>query len=94
MSPSALIGHHPFIKDDIFKVIGIFAQYCDHHNISYISQSTNNIPWNHYFPARNRINVCILIIEIKYPTTVQQFMEAILSQHLTGKYRRVDVIES
>ena len=40
---------HPFIKDDIFEVnvnfpprgtpVGITTQYCEHHNMSYISQS-------------------------------------------------------
>ena len=48
---------HPFIKDDIVEVslyltprgtpIGIVVQFCEHHNVSYISQSINNNPWNH-----------------------------------------------
>ena len=63
---------HPFIKDDIFEVrvnfpprgthIVIVAQYCEHNNMSYISQSENNIPWNHAFLDINRANVWILII--------------------------------
>ena len=42
------ISYHPFVKDDIFEfnvnlpprvtLIGIVAQYCEHHNMSYISQ--------------------------------------------------------
>ena len=45
---------HPFIKDGIFEVdvnfpqrvtpVSIVRQYCEHNNMSYISQSTNNIP--------------------------------------------------
>ena len=69
------LSDHPFIKDDIFEVgvnfpprgnpIGIVAQYCEHHNMSYISQSKNNIPWNHAFTDRNSTNVWILGISIK-----------------------------
>ena len=50
------LSDHPFIKDDIFEVnvnlpprvttIGIVTKYCEHHNMSYIFQSINNIPWN------------------------------------------------
>ena len=42
------LSYHPFIKDDIFEVninfpprfttIGIVTQYCEHQNMSYISQ--------------------------------------------------------
>ena len=71
---------HYFTKYDIFEVtvslpprdnpIGIVAQYCEHHNMSYISQSTKNISWNHAFTARNSTNLLILSIGIKEPTTV------------------------
>ena len=64
-----------YIKYDIFEVnvnfptggttIGIVAHYCEHHNMSYISQSTNKRPWNHALTDRNRTNVWILIIGIK-----------------------------
>ena len=69
------LSDHMFIKDDIFDVkvifplrgnpIGIVSQYCEHHNISYIYQSTKNIPQNHDFTERNRTNACILRIGIK-----------------------------
>ena len=69
------ISYHPFIKDDIFEVnvnfpprgtpIGIVLQYSEHHNMSYTSQSANNIPWNHAFLDINRTNFWILIIGIK-----------------------------
>ena len=55
------LSYHPFIKGDIFEIninlpprdtpIGIVPQHCEHHNMSYISQSTNNSPWNHTFPV-------------------------------------------
>ena len=87
---------HPFIKYYIFEVnvnfppkgtpIGIVTQYCKHHNISYISQSENSSPWNHECPDRNRTNVWILSIGRKEPTPVQQVLEVISSQQLTGKY--------
>ena len=61
------ISDYPFIKYDIFEVnvnlplrgitIGIASKYCEHHNMSYISLSTNNSPWNHELPDRNRTNV-------------------------------------
>ena len=48
------LSYRPFIRDDIFEVhvnfpprvnpTGIVAQYCEHHNMTYISKSTNNIP--------------------------------------------------
>ena len=53
--------------------------------MSYISHPTNNSPCNHYLPERNSTNVWILSIGRKEPTSVQQVLEAILSQQLTGK---------
>ena len=48
------LSDYPFIKDDVFEVnvnfpprgtpIVIVTQYCEHHNMSYISQSENNTP--------------------------------------------------
>ena len=96
------LSYHPFIKDSIFEgnvnfpprgtPICITTQYYEHHNMSYISQSENNSPCNHAFPDRNRINVCILVIGIKEPTSAHQFLESISSQKLTGKCNRVHVI--
>ena len=60
--------------------------------MSYISQSCNNILWNHAFPDRNRTNVWILSIGRREPTTVQQFLEAISIQKLKEKCNRVHVI--
>ena len=95
---------HPFIKDDIFEVdvnfppigtpTGIFDQYCEYHNMSYISSSTKNISWNRDLSMINRTDVWILIIGIKYPTTVQQVTEDISSQKLTVKYNRIHFIPS
>ena len=95
------LSHHLFIKYDIFEVsvnfpprgntIGIVAQNCKHNNISYISQLTNNSPCNYALPARNRANVCILVIRIKEPTTVQQVLEAVSIKQLTGKCNMVYV---
>ena len=45
--------------------IFIVDQYSEHHNVSYVSQSTNNIPWNRDFPAINITNVWIIAIGIK-----------------------------
>ena len=69
------LSDHPFIKYDIFEVtttfpprgtpIVIVAQYCEHHNMSYISHTTNNIPCNHALPVIIRTNVWILRIVIK-----------------------------
>ena len=69
------LSNHLFVKYYVFEVgfnfpqggtpIGIIAQYCEHHNITYISQFKNNIPWNHAFPARNRTYFWILGIFIK-----------------------------
>ena len=75
------LSDNPLIKDDIFEVnvnfstkgapIGIITQYCEHHNMSYISQSSNNVPWNNSFPAINRTSFWILSIVRKEPTPVQ-----------------------
>ena len=96
------LSDHLFIKYDIFEVdvnlpprltsIGIVTQYCKHHNVSYIPQSTNNIPWNHAFPARNKTHFFMIRIGRKEPTTVQKVLESILSQKITGKYNIVNVI--
>ena len=61
------LSYNPLIKYDIFEgivtfpprgtPIGITTQYYEHHNMSYISQSENNSPWNHAFPAINRTNI-------------------------------------
>ena len=66
------ISDHLFIKGDIFEGIfnfpprytplGIATQYCEHHNISYISRPENNSPYNHAFQSRNRIHFWILSI--------------------------------
>ena len=89
------LSDHPFFKDDIFlgnvnfpprgTTIGITTQYSEHHNMSYISQSENKIPWNHAFSARNRTNVWILRIFRKQPTSAQQVLEVISIQKLKGK---------
>ena len=96
------LSDHPFIKDNIFSFdvsfssrgipIGIVAQYCEHHNMSYISQSTNNNPWNHSLTARNRTSVWILILVRKESTTVQHILEAVSIQQLTPKCIKVHVI--
>ena len=74
------LSDNPFIKDDIFEVNVNFpprdtpisiVKKCEHHNMSYISQLENNSPWNHEFPARNRDNFWILIIDRKELTTFQ-----------------------
>ena len=94
------LSYHPFIKDDIFEVNvnlpprGIVAQYCENHNMSYIYQSQNNIPWNCYFTARNGTNFWILSIYRKGQTTVQQVLKALSRQQLTGKCNRAHVITS
>ena len=53
------LSNNPFIKCAIFEVtvnfpprvtpIGIVAQYCEHHNISYISHSTTKKLWDRDF---------------------------------------------
>ena len=96
------LSDHPFIKYDIFEVhnnspsrgntIDIVAQYCEHHNMPYISQLTNNSSLNHAFPTRNRTTVWILSIGIKKPTTVKQVLEDISIQKLAGKCNRDHVI--
>ena len=95
------LSYNLFIKDDIFEgnvdftprgtPIGIITQYCAHHNMSYISQSENNRPCNHAFPARNRTDVWILRIGRKEPTSEHQVLENIPSQQLTGKCNRIHV---
>ena len=96
------LSDHPFIKDDIFEVnvnflqrgtpIGIVTQYCEHQNMSYISQSANNSLWYHAFPDRNSTNVWILGIFSQEPKTFQQVLESISSHKLTVKSNRVKVI--
>ena len=66
------LSYHPFIKDDIFEstvkfpprgtTIGIVDQYCEHHNMYYVSKSNNNRQWNQNLPTGNRNNACIIII--------------------------------
>ena len=66
------LSDHPFVKNDIFEVnvnfppggtpIVIVAQYYEYHNMSFISHSINNSPWNHALPARNRTNAWIFSI--------------------------------
>ena len=83
------LSDHLFIIYYIFEVnvkspprvtlIGIVTQYFEHNNMSYISQSTNNSPWNHEFTAINRTNFWIIRIVRKEPTTVQQVLESISS---------------
>ena len=87
---------HPLIKYDIFEVNGgapdgIIAQYCEHHNMSYISQSAENIPQNHAFTARKTTSLWIFRIGIKEPATVKKVLEDISSQQITGKFNRVHV---
>ena len=84
------LSDHPLIKYDIFEVnvnfpprgtpIGILEQYCEHHNMSYISQSANNISRNHSFPAINRTNVWMISIGRKESKTFQQVLETISIQ--------------
>ena len=66
------LSYHHFIKDDIFEAtsnfpargthIVIIAQYCEHHDMSYASQSKNNIHCKHFFTERNSTNIWILRI--------------------------------
>ena len=51
-----------------------------------------NSPWNHDFTERKNTNAWILSIGRKEPTSVQQVIEAISGQQLTGKFNRVHVI--
>ena len=97
------LSDHPFIKDDIFKFNVNFptrvntidiVKKSEHHNMSYISKSENNIPWNHTFPARNRTNFWIIRIGRKEPQTFQKCVEAISSQQLTGTCNRLNVIKA
>ena len=74
------LSEHPFIKYDTFEVnvtfplrgtpIGIVSQYCENHNMYYVSQSKNNIPRKQASTERNITNVCILSIGRKLPKTV------------------------
>ena len=96
------LSDHPFIKDNIFEFdlnltpigtpIDIATQYCEHHNMSYISQLKKNSPRNHFFPSRNMTNFWILGIGRKEPTTFHFVLESISSQQLIGKCNRVHVI--
>ena len=96
------LSDHPFIKDNIFEFdvnlapigtpIDIATQYCEHHNMSYISQLKKNSPRNHFFPSRNTTNFWILGIGRKEPTTFHFVLESISSQQLIGKCNRVHVI--
>ena len=96
------LSDNPFIKYDIFEFsvkfpprgtpIGIVTQYCENKNMSYISHSENNSPYNRAFPEIIRIIVWILSIGRKEPKTVQHFMEAISIQKLTGKFNRINAI--
>ena len=75
------LSDYPFIKYDIFGVdvtvppidthICIVAQYCEHHNMAYIYQSTKNIQWNCNFTVIKIKNVWILSNERK---NQQQFI--------------------
>ena len=66
------LSYHTLIKDDIFEAtvkfppggnhVSMISHYSEHHNMPYVSQSTNSIPWNRELHARNITNVCILII--------------------------------
>ena len=62
--------------------------------MSYITRSINNIPWNNYFLGTNKTDVWILSIDRKESTTVQNVLEAILSQKLTVKWKGIQVITS
>ena len=97
-----VLSDHPFIKYYIFEVsvhfsprvtpLGIVTQYCKHHNMSYISQLTNNSPWNHAFSDRNSTNIWILKNGIKKTKIVDEALEAILSKQLIEKFNRVHII--
>ena len=92
------------IKYDIFEVnanlpprgipIGIVAQYYEYHNMSYTSQSKNNIPRNHAFQAIKYKYIWILILGIKELELYQKDLEDISSKQLTGKCKKVHVIKS
>ena len=78
------LSDHLFVKYDIFEAtvkfpprgapILIITYYCEHHNMTYISQSNNNITFKISFPARQKINVWIIIVLRKVTNTVQQVM--------------------
>ena len=77
------LSDHPLIKDDIFEVtvtfpprgtpIGIIYQYCEHHNMYYVSNSKNNSPWNGDLTAINIKNASIIIIGRKETISVPKF---------------------
>ena len=89
------LSDNPFIKYYIFEAtvyfpprdntIGIVDQYCEHHNMYFISHSTNNSPCNSDFTVRNSTNLCIIIIGRKEPTKFQQVLDALSNQQLSGK---------
>ena len=93
---------HPFIKYDIYESTVtltsrgnpnvIIKYYCDHNNMTYVTQSNNNNPLDIDLPARKRANAWILCIVRKDPTTVQQVVEDVSSQQLTEKYNKFHVI--
>ena len=76
------LSNNPFIKDDIFEATVTFpprgtpiytiTYYYYHHIITYIYQSKNNNTWKRSFTTIQRTNICVLIIGIKHPTTLQQ----------------------
>ena len=96
------LSDRTLIKYDIFEFnvdfpprgtpIGIVTQYCEHQNMSYITQSTNKIPCNNAFTYVTRTNVIILSIGRKEPTTVQQVLESMLIHKLTVKFKSVHFI--
>ena len=93
---------HSFIKYDILETIVIFPSrgtpisiincHFVHHNMTYIYQANNNIPWNIALPARQRTNVWIISIVRKYPNTFQQVIEVVSSQQLSGESNKVNTI--
>ena len=56
--------------------------------MSFISQSTNNSPWNHALTARYGPSFWILSIGRKEPKTVQQVRKDVSSQQLTVKMQQ------
>ena len=73
---------------------GIVFQFYEHHNIPYVSQSTNNSLCNHAFTVINITNVWVLIIGRKEPIEVTKVMESTSIQQLTGKLNSIRVIKS
>ena len=72
--------YHTFNKENKFETtvtlppsvttIGVFAQYCDHQNMYYVSRSKNYSQWNRVFPERNRANSQIIRMIRIEPTIV------------------------